>query len=109
MHKNIFILSFFGFGILAFAIAAVSVLVGLGGEEGVFVIRFDQEGAADISGSIGVVTGIFAVILAMIMIDLAVAWKAYTREPFISYMLGAVTAIVGLVSLGIAFSVVVAN
>lgn len=109
MHKNIIILSLFGVGLLLFFIAILSVFAGLGGEEGIFIIRFGHEGQADISGTLGAVSGIFTVIFLMIAVNGAVAWRAYEREGFLSYMLGATTVAIGLASLAVALSVITAN
>jgi hypothetical protein len=95
MLRDKFIIYIFGVSIALLLVSGLVAFVGLPTGSGNLILRFDNFHNAVIwAGSIGVFYGILGVMIAIAVINFALAKHIYEKEKFLSYMLAVGTGVV---------------
>lgn len=109
MLRDRIIISFF---VLALVLALLSlgvISLGLRGENGPFIIHYNQEGQVDFSGDIALVYGILGVALVIFLINFFLAYEIYNRERFLSYILAAGSFFVAVLTIILSWTIISVN
>jgi hypothetical protein len=100
MIRDKFIIYTFGASIVLLLISGLVAFVGLPTGSGNLILRFDNFHNSVIwAGSIGIFYGILGVIVAVAVINFALAKHIYEKEKFLSYILAVGTGVITLLFL----------